>query len=181
MKLRYQIIILIAAAFAGLLIGHFVKPKVNNITHETVKTQTVTKIQYQDRLVTQIKYIKNKAENKTTVTTDKKPTGEVITTTVADNVETNVNKNTDQTDTKTIASTSTSKTETVIDAGPPKWRLGASVGYNFLYLNGQSLGIPGMKGTVVGLELDRNILGGFYIGLSVTTQATISLRLNYQW
>jgi hypothetical protein len=183
---RYVQLALVAIALfgGGYATGRFAQPA-KVITTEKVVTQIQDHIVYQDRVVTKIVYVKEKKQQQHTETvTEKKPDGTVVTKTETDiKTDTNTNVNTDKDQTKTGADTKTTVTtdekKTVTIRQPLDWRVAGGVGVSIpVFLGAKQLGIPGLNAAVIQLEIDRRIIGPFFLGLFANSQGTLGLNLS---
>lgn len=168
----------------GYALGRYAQP-----AKVVTKTQVVTKVQtqivYQDRVITKVVKVKVKAsDTHTETTTTKAPDGTVVTKTDTDvkvNESTDTNTNQNQTDTGTKNQTTTqvaTQTKTVTNV-KPGWRIGAGVGLSIpsVFQGKAELGLPGMKGSVVELSVERRIVGPLWFTLRGNTQGTATLGL----
>lgn len=178
--------LLIALGIIALLIAVFMAGRYSTptkvITKTVTETKTVTQIQYQDKIVDHIVYVKVKEQKKdthTVVTTDKKPNGEVVTTTVVDNhVDTKTNTNQTTTNTNQINKTtnqtvdSKSSTVTIKENGLPNWNLALMAGIDTSRIDlKQPISNLPLR---VGGSLDCRIFGTLSIGAYGTVGTTAS-------
>ncbi len=184
------VVIAIALFGGGLATGRFMLPP-KTVTTEKVHevTKTDTKIVYQDR----VQIVKVHDANTTqkihrTIVEGIDPPGCKSKTTTEDiNVDSVVHDNTNTVDVKYVdrviekwQDRIVEKTTTV--AARPNWILGAGVGFDFTAIGGIGQhGIPGMKGFVVQADLDRRVIGPFYMGLFGNTAGVAGLDLRVMW
>lgn len=148
------------------------------VEHTKVVTQTQTKVEYKDRVVTQKVYVQaEKKHTHTTTTTTKKPDGSSTTTTTTDTSTDESASNHQTTDQQNQGVVTQVQTQIVekekLVLRPPDWRIYAGVGYQFAKFGGApETGIPGMNGAVVQVGVDRRILGPVFLGVSLNTQYT---------
>jgi hypothetical protein len=153
------------------------------VTQTVTKTVTQDKIVYQDRVVTQKVLVeKEKRITHTVTVTDKKPTGEVVTTVTQDNhVDEDETEGVTKTDDKSKTETKLTKqsvVQTKTVTNQPNWRIGAGLGYAIPYALGHaSPGVPGMRGAVVDVEAARRLGGPVWIGVKANTQGVLGFGL----
>lgn len=174
----------IALFCGGVATGRFGTPAkvVEKIVYQD---KVVEKVVYQDKIVIQKVYVEKKATKKRTeTTTTEKPNGEKETKTVTEEQE--------DTDTKTDEKSTQEKIVYVdrviqklvektklVEAKKLDWHISAGIGYAIpTVLGQQQIGTPGLQGVVVNAEIDRRIVGPFYIGLWGNTQGTVGLSLS---
>lgn len=158
------------------------------VTEKTVvQTQVKTVIQYQDRIVYQKVLVAQEATHRHVAKViTKKPDGTIVTQVTSDtDSKDSQNININKTDDKTKDTTQTvAQTVTIVKTvtNQPNWTLGAGIGYSLPHIwNPATVGIPGMQGAVVQIELDRRILGPISMGAFVNTQATVGLSVKGSW
>ena len=188
-KKWFLIVLAVLLLFGGgYATGRWAQPP-NVVTvekeHVVVQEKIVTQTQVQVKTV----YIHDKQQEKkthTTITVVIKPDGTKTTTSTEDD-DTNTNthdgtnteasKNTEQTQTKYVDRV-IEKTVT-ITTPKPQWRVAAGVGLAIPYFIGQgSPGVPGLSGAVINVELDRRIIGPFFMGLQANSQGVLGLNLS---
>lgn len=180
-------IIAVGVVLLALLLGYgggrYAQPA-KVVEKEKIVTKVETKIEYQDRVVTKIEYVKVQEKHQhVETTTTKKPDGEVVTTTKTDtDTDTNVHKDTDKVEEKVvykdrIVQQVVEKEKLVLRQ--PDWRLAAGVGVSIPhYLNQPDVGISIPYGLVVQAEADRRIIGPVWLGVFGNTQGTAGLMLS---
>lgn len=160
----------------GFALGRFTnKPKV------VEKTVTQEKIVYQDRIVEHKVYVisETKKEHKVTEIV-KKPDGSTTTIITQDtNTDKDTKADTNKTQTEQKNETLLVTKEKTTDAYP-NWRIGAGAGVSVPLLLGQApeIGIPGMKGSYLELELDRRLGGPVWLGIRGSTLGNVGLNLS---
>ena len=181
---KLLVLLLIVLAFLGGYGSAYFGHPAKIVEHTQIKTVTETKIQYQDRIVTQKVYVEvEKKHEHTETTTTKKPDGTTEThTTTDDNIDESQSNNTNTTaqhqETVTQVVTKTVYKDKLV-LRQPDWRVFAGVGFAFSTLAGQpEVGLPSMHGLVVQAGADRRILGPVFLGVSLNTQGTGFVNLS---
>ncbi len=168
----------------GYSFGRYAQPA-KVIEKEKIVTQVVTKVEYQDRIVEKIVQVKEKEQARhTETTTTKKPDGTETTTTVTDTkTDTKTDTNTDKSEEKIVYKdrvvTQVVEKEKIVEGAKPSWRLGADVGLSIpsTFLGDPQIGVPGLRGAVVGIGAERRIFGPLWFALRGNTQGTVSIGL----
>lgn len=154
MRLRYKILIGLAALLSAFAVGRFITP---------TRVEEKEKIVYKDKIVEKKVYVKavNKKDNKVTViTVTVKPDGTKTTETkIVDKDQTLI----DETGKTDIVkdTTSTKETSKVVENKHDDWLLSLAVKSNFNKL------VPDYGATA-----QRRILGPFYLGVFAFTDST---------
>lgn len=153
--------------------------KTITVDHDVI--HTVTQVQKQ------IVYVKDQAKDvHRVVVVDKKPTGEVVTTTtLQDNTKTTTADASNQVTDKDkvedhVIYKDREVTKTVINNTRPEWILGAEGGYNF-GSSGSNL-IPTLPNKlVVGVGAQKHLLGPIYGGISLQSNEVASVNLSLEF
>lgn len=153
--------------------------KTVTVDHDVV--HTVTQVQKE------IVYVQSQAKDvHRVVVVDKKPTGEVVTTTtLQDNTKTVTANTTDKVVNKDkvedhVVYKDREVTKTVINNTRPEWILGAQGGYNF-GSSGSNL-IPTLPSKlVVGVGAQKHLFGPVYGGISVQSNEVASVNLSLEF
>jgi hypothetical protein len=186
--------ILVAIAGASCAGGALLFRNGNVRTVETERLVYKDKIEYRDRIVekvvTKTVYVHDLQRNvRETVVDIKKPDGttehRVDTVDLSRSQESNT---ADQTATKTeikyidrVVEKTVDKVK-IVEAAKPQWRVSAGVGYDVEYGLGHGLrGVPGMKGFAVALEVDRRVIGPFWLGVEGVTTGLVGIRLGVEF
>lgn len=184
-------LIVVAVFLLGLGTGKYLTP--SKIVYQD-KIQVVEKQVVVEKVKTEVQVQKVYVENKNekvhrTITETKKPDGTTETVTNEDvNTDTTTkdttNTNKTETDDKTVEKDTDKKedkSKLVVNA-KPSWRIGADVGVNIPYYLGKSeVGVPNMKGTVVGLRVDRRILGPVFMDIWGNTQGSLGVGVSAEF
>jgi hypothetical protein len=183
---KYAQLVLVGLVLAGggYFVGRYAQPA-KTITKEKTVTVEKERVVFQDRIVIKEVKVKDKKQNRHVETiTEKKPDGTVITKTVSDTkTDTKTNTNTDTTEDKTktverVVEKVVEKTK-VVEAKKNDWIIHGGVGVSIPTLMGSDQqGIPGLKGAVIQLGIDRRVVGPFYLGLFGDSQGVAGLRLS---
>lgn len=173
---------------AGYGMGRYVQPEKVLITEkvkEVVKEVVVEKIKTEIQVVKV--YIKDTSQkvNKTVVE-EKRPDGSSTTTTKEEVVtETKEKENTDSKEVKyvdrIVEKEVIKEVEKLklVESKKLDWRVAAGAGVAIPYFLGQgSPGVPGLNGAVINAEVDRRIVGPFWIGVHGNTQGVVGLNLS---
>jgi hypothetical protein len=190
MKPGYKVLIIVAilALFTtgGYEYGRHVTParvqivtKDKIVDHDVIKT--VTKVEKQ------IVYVQSEAKDvHRVVVVDKKPTGEIVTTTtVQDNTKIATSNTTDQTkeQNKTedhVIYKDREVTKTIVNNVRPNWLFGATGGYNF-GSSGSNL-VPGLPNKiVVGVSAAKRIVGPIYGGVYLNSNEVAGVGLSLEF
>jgi|ERR1700690_125895 len=190
MKPGYKAFLIVAILFLFTTLGyeygkHGVPAKVVTVTKTVTVDHNV--IHTVTQVEKQIVYVKAEAKDvHRVITVDKKPTGEVVTTTtVQDNTKIatsdTVEKQTEQNKVEDhVIYKDREVTKTVINNVRPNWLLGANGGYNFG--NGSSNLIPGLPNKiVVGVSAAKRILGPIYGGVYLNSNEVAGINLNLEF
>jgi len=183
---RYVQLILVAVALGGggYAFGRYEQPA-KIVTTEKLVTVVQEKIVYQDRVVIKEVKVKDKDTDKhTETTTTKKPDGTVVTTTKTDtHVDEHTDTKKDTTEEKTkvvekVVEKTVEKTK-LVESKKMDWIVHGGLGVSVPVLLGQGTqqGVPGLKGAVIQVGVDRRVVGPFYIGVFGDTQGVAGLRL----
>lgn len=175
------VVLLIGSVFYA---GYATKPA-EVIEKEKVVEKLVEKIVERKVEVEKIVYRQAKKENtKKETTTTKKPDGTEVTHTTE---ETNTDTDTNVTKEKVVyvdriiekMVEKVVEKEKIIKAKQIDWRVAAGAGVSIPVLLGEpQLGTPGLKGVVIQAEVDRRIIGPFWLGISGNTQGVVGLNLS---
>lgn len=151
----------VAACVASFLVG---RGKVRTVTKVETKTEVVEKV------VEKVVTVKAKdVQRKVTTKTETKPDGSSVVLRVED-VQTQTDVGTVSDFTGTAVTTSSSKAETATGS-KPGWRLGVSAEWK----KAQE------KPDVYGLEIDRRIVGPFWLGARASTDKTAGIAVGLEW
>jgi hypothetical protein len=174
----YALIVIVLLA-VGYAFGRFTTP--NKVVTQTVtKIQTQTVVQFKDRIVTKVVYVKAKqtalAKDIVTTTTKKK-NGEVTTVTHEHeqyDTSTQIAKNTDITKTDVNKVNTTTDTQTistkVIENSKPDWQLHVLGGIDLTH----------SFNPIFGGEVDRRILGPIFVGAWGLSNGSAGLSLSLE-
>ncbi len=177
-------VVMFAAGFSS---GRFALPAKVVVTEkikEVIKEVVVEKIKTEVKIVKV--YVENKAERiHRVVTEEKRPDGTEIKTTNEDiNTDTVVHENTNTTEIKYVDRVVEKLVEKMVEKeklvlNQPNWHVGAGVGVAIPYYLGQgSPGVPGLEGVVISAQVERKIIGPFFLGLQGNTQGVVGLSLS---
>lgn len=183
---RYVQIVLIGLLLAGggYAFGRYAQPA--KVVEKTrVETKTVTQTVYQDKIIDHIVYVKEKKEDKhTTTTTTKTPDGTVVTKTeTEDKIDTSAKidhtKDENKVVTQIVYQDKIVEKLKLVESKKLDWRLAAGAGVSIpTFLGKQQIGIPGLSGAVIQVEVDRRIIGPVFLGLWGNSQGTTGLSLS---
>lgn len=180
-----------AALFvAGLLYGRFLTPP-TTITKTDVKVVTTEKVVVQTETKVQVVRVTDQDLTKKLhkVTTEvTKPDGSKQKTTTEDlNTDDVIHEKETEVKVVTVHDTVEKWQDRIVKQEVKTlkyvdWRVHAGVGLSVPYYLGQpEIGVPGMRGTVVDVGVDRRIAGPFWLGLQGNTQGTVGLSLGATW
>lgn len=171
----------------GYALGRYASPTkvvVTEKVREVVKEVVVEKVKTEVQVVKV--YVKSEAK-KVHKVTEEKPDGTKITT-EDENVDSVVKENTDTHSVEVkfvdrIVEKLVEKEKLVLkETRVPDWRVGAGVGISIpAFLGGPQIGVPGMEGSVVSLDLARRLFGrerSMWLGVMGSTQGTLGLTLS---
>ena|SRR5579859_6230973 len=182
----YALVILLLFG-AGAATGHWVTPpktvvttKVQTVEKQVVVTQVQTKLQ---TVYVHDKQKDEKVHRVIVATTTKDGT---TTKTTTEDINTDTTQHTDVNANKAVATTTdttTNKTEkeavTKKVTNPADWRVAAGLGLSIPSAIGHAqLGVPGLHSAVIQLELDRRVLGPFFMGVWANSQGTAGVSLS---
>lgn len=177
------ILAVLLAMLGSFMVGRYTKaPEVKTITK--TDTKVVTQVQYQDRIVEKKVYVQvEKKREHVETTTTKQPDGTTVTKTTddtsTDDTQTdNVDKNAEHQQQTAQTVTQTVTVEKLVTK-MPDWRVAGGVGISIpYYLGSPAVGVQALKGFVIQAEIDRRVVGPFYLGLFGNTQGTVGLNLS---
>lgn len=178
-----QLVLVAIALFAGGYgTGRWAQPE--RVVEKTVeKEKLVDKIVYQDRVVEKVVYVKVEAKHRRTETrTETKPDGTKVETKVTDvKTDTKVDVDKDKTEEKIVyrdrVVEKIVEKEKLVQAKKIDWLVHAGVGISVpTFLGKPQQGIPGMRGSVVQLGVDRRVIGPLFLGVFGDSQGTVGLR-----
>lgn len=183
-----NILILVLIFAMGYGAGRYAQPAKVVIQDRVV---TVEKKVVVTEVKTEIKIVKvadTSVDRKVhkTVTETEKPDGTKTKVTTEDS---DTSKKTHEDDTTVAKKDDTSKTTdnkavdsshtSITTYSKPQWHLGANGGISIPYFIGQGvLGVPGMKGFVVGAQLERRIVGPVFMGIVGNTQGMVGISIS---
>lgn len=191
-KLVWVVLGAIAVFGGGFSVGRFFTPPQTIVTEkvrEVVVEKVVEKIKTEVKIEVVKVYLKNEAQKiHRVVAEEKRPDGTEIKTTTEDiGVTTVINENTNSNTVeiryvdRVVEKWQEKIVEKIVEKNvlrQPDWRVAAGLGVSVPNFLGQAeIGIPGMRGTVVNVELDRRIAGPFWLGLHGNTQGVVGLNL----
>lgn len=186
-RLGIYVVAVVLIFGAGTATGHWVTPprtvvteKVKEVEKQVVVVQTKTEIK------TVYVHDKTQAEkvHRVVAETTNKDGTSTKTTTEDINVDTVVHDNTN-TNTETVKyvdriiekQVEKFTEKKVLNA--PDWRVAAGVGIAIpTFLGHEQVGIPGLQGAVIQVELDRRIIGPFFLGAWANSQGTLGLNIS---
>ena len=176
---RYVQLVLVAVLLAG---GGYAFGRYGQPAKVVEKEKIVEKIVYQDKIVEKIVKVMVQDKNKhTETTTHKFPDGTVVTKTTTDTkTDTKTNTDIDKTEEKVVYKDRIVEKEKIVEAAKPGWRVGAGIGLSIpsTFLGEPQIGVPGLRGAVVEVGVDRRVFGPLWAGLHANTQGTVTLGLS---
>lgn len=175
---------------AGYATGRYATPpkvvvteKVREVEKEKVVTVTKTDVQ-----IVKVRDAQTAERVHRVTTEDKKPGGEVVTTTTEDrNVDSVVHDHDQEVKVqyvdRVVEKVVQRDVEKVVkQIRQPDWSIYAGVGLDIPAFLGQGQhGVPGLQGLVVQAGVDRRILGLFWLGLYGNTEGVLGLNLRVAW
>jgi len=171
----------------GYATGRYLAPP-NTIVTEKIKE--VEKVVLVEKLKTEVQvvkvYIKDQTEkiHRVVVEGIDPPGCKSKTTTEDINIDSVVRENTNSTEIKYVDRVVEKYIDRIVEKEKQvlktaDWRVAGGVGVSIPYFLGQaSPGVPGLNGAVIQLELDRRVIGPFYLGLFGNTQGVVGLNLS---
>jgi hypothetical protein len=184
--------VVLGALGIGFVSGRWVAPA-KLVVQEKIRVVETQKVVVQEKVRTDVKIVKvvdsevlKKLHRE--ITEMKRPDGTQEKKTVEDlNVDSVVHSRDTEVKVVTVDKVVEKQVERVVQKEtmtlrPADWRATAGVGVSIPYYMGQGeVGAPGLKGTVVQLELARRVVGPFSVGVMGSTQGTIGLTLSGVW
>jgi hypothetical protein len=174
-------------AGGGFATGRWASPPTTIVTE---KIKEVEKVVVVEHLVTEVKIVRVKdkavAEKVHRVVVENtKPDGEKTKTVTEDiNTDTVIHDNTNTNTVEYRDRVVEKFVDRIIEKekrvlNRPDWRVAAGVGVAIpTFLGKEQVGVPGLQGAVIQLEVDRKILGPFFLGVWGNTQGTVGLNLS---
>jgi hypothetical protein len=171
---------------SGGAVGRFGTPD-KVVYKDKIVEKIVEKIVVQEHIVEKKVYIQAKKEKtRKETTTTKTPDGTETTKTVEEtHTDTDTKANEEKVTEKIVYE------EKIVERVVEKeklilkqsdWRIAAGAGVSIPnFLGKEELGVPGLRGAVIQLELDRRVVGPFHMGVFGNTQGVVGLTISGQF
>lgn len=176
---RYVQLVLVAILLAG---GGYAFGRYGQPAKIIEKEKIVEKIVYQDKIVEKIVKVMVQDKNRhTETTTTKSPDGTTVTKIITDTkTDTKTDTSDNKTEEKVVYKDRIVEKEKIVEASKPGWRVGAGIGLSIpsTFLGEPQIGVPGLRGAVVEIGVDRRVIGPLWVGLHGNTQGTVTLGLS---
>jgi hypothetical protein len=181
--------IIVPVLGVALFVGGYFAGRVGNpekiVIRDRIEEVIVEKVVWKENVVERRIYVEAKREKtRKETTTTKAPDGTETTKTVEETqTDTDKNENNEKVVEKIV------EKEVVVERVVEKeklvfgkngdWRVAAGLGVSIPTLLGKpEMGIPGLQGAVIQLEIDRRVVGHFYMGLFGNSQGAAGLTIS---
>jgi hypothetical protein len=178
----------IALFIGGLFVGRMGNPE-KIVFKDRIEEVIVEKIVIQEHVVEKKVYVQAKKEKtRKETTTTKAPDGTETTKTVEEtHTDTDTHENEDKTTERIVYQEKIVERiverEKLVLSSQPDWRIAAGAGVSIptTFLGKSEIGVPGLRGAVIQLEIDRRIIGPFSMGVFGNTQGVVGLTISGQF